>query len=280
VIDLLRLAVFGLVAYGALVLLAFVMAERVIFQPPPSSYHSRSRGFERLPVAEDGWIYAAHLPAPEGAPTILFSHGNAEDLGLAMPFLRQLHAAGFGVISYDYRGYGRSSGSRARVVTAAEDAEAVYEWAVLDLGIPPDRIIVHGRSLGSGPTLLLASRHPVAGVILESAFTSTYRVITRVPLLPFDRFPNLAAVRKLDVPVLVIHGTADEVIPVSHGRRLYAAAREPKQALWVEGAGHNDLAAVAGDEYIATIRDFAGLRPFSRGGGRVDRVRATRVGTR
>jgi abhydrolase domain-containing protein 17 len=257
--DLLRLAGFAVLAWAALSLFAFVFAERVIFQPPPPSYAAASPGLARVPVGDDEWVAAAHLPAPPGGFTILFSHGNAEDLGYAMPFLRELHAAGFGIVAYDYRGYGRSSGRRATVTGAGEDAEAVYHWAVGELGVPADRLIVHGRSLGSGPTLLLATRHTVAGVVLESAFTSTYRVVTRVPLLPFDRFPNLALVREIDVPSLVIHGSRDRVIPFSHGRRLHAAAPEPKRALWVDGAGHNDLASVAGERYVRALHELAAL---------------------
>ncbi len=94
--------------------------------------------------------------------------------------------------------------------------------------------------------------------MVESGFVSVYRVVTRVPLLSFDKFPNLRSIRKVQAPVLVIHGTHDRVIPVSHGRRLFAAAPAPKRALWVE-AGHNDVAWRAGDAYLRVLRDFARL---------------------
>ena len=81
--------------------------------------------------------------------------------------------------------------------------------------------------------------------------------MTRVPLLPFDRFPNLRHIRQVHAPVLVMHGTADAVIPISHGRRLYDAASNPKQSLWVEGAGHNDLALVAGQRFWNALAEFA-----------------------
>ena len=100
--------------------------------------------------------------------------------------------------------------------------------------------------MGSGPAADLASRRPVAGLILESAFTSAFRVMTRVSVLPFDRFDNLQKIKKVHCPVLVIHGTQDSVINVVHGRELFAAANEPKQALWVDGANHNDVAVVGG----------------------------------
>jgi abhydrolase domain-containing protein 17 len=135
--------------------------------------------------------------------------------------------------------------------------ESVYQHAVHTLGVPPSRLVLYGRSLGSGPATDLAARLPSGGLVLESAFTSAFVVMTRVPLLPFDRFPNLRLIRQVRVPVLVMHGTDDTTIPVSHGRRLYEAASEPKQALWVEGADHNDLTVVAGQRYWNALAEFA-----------------------
>lgn len=252
-------------AYGAISLVAYLYGERVLFQPPAPSYGPDDVPFTRVPVDEGSAagggdsVAVQHLPNPAAEFTILFSHGNAEDLGHDQPFLRALRDAGFAVLAYDYRGYGRSTDRLPTEKRAVEDAEAVYRYAVRELGIRPDRLIVHGRSLGAGPTLALATRHEVAAVVLESAFTSTYRVVTRAPLLPFDRFPNLVRVRSLDVPVLVIHGTRDRVIPASHGRALFAAAAEPKRALWVEGAGHNDVAWSAGPRYVAALVELSRL---------------------
>lgn len=269
---MLKLAALAIVAYAAISLLAYLYAESVLFQPPRPSYRGERVPFTRVPVGDGDSVAVQHLPHPGAELTILFSHGNAEDLGHGQDFLRALHAAGFTVLAYDYRGYGRSTARRPNEARAIEDAEAVYRYAVEELGIPPDRLILHGRSLGAGPTLELATRHPSAGVVLESAFTSTYRVITRAPLLPFDRFPNLLRVRSLEVPVLVIHGTRDRAIPVSHGRALFSAAREPKRALWVEGAGHNDLVRVAGRAYIDEIVEFA-RDARQRAAGRIRRVK-------
>jgi hypothetical protein len=81
--------------------------------------------------------------------------------------------------------------------------------------------------------------------------------MTRVSILPFDRFNNLKKIRKVHCPVLIVHGTRDSVIDVSHGRKLFAAANEPKQALWVDGANHNDVAFVGGDRYSNALKAFA-----------------------
>ena len=251
------LLLFLLAAYGALALFALVAADRLIFQPPPPSYGAADLPIVRVPAGAGEWIALLHLPDPDAEFTILFSHGNAEDLGHILPVLRAIHAAGFAVVAYDYRGYGRSAPARPGVRHAVADLDAAFRHTTGELGVAPGRVLLHGRSVGSGPTLDLAARERVGGVVLESAFTSAYRVVTRIPLLPGDRFPNLHHVRNLAVPLLVVHGTEDGVIPVAHGRQLFAAAGEPKQVLWVEGAGHNDLAYVAGSRYGRALREFA-----------------------
>jgi fermentation-respiration switch protein FrsA (DUF1100 family) len=247
------------VAYMLVSLGAYLWAERVIFKPPPASYTAEDFAFRQIEVGEGNSIAVLHLPNDSARYTILYSHGNAEDLGHLLHALRKLHAMGFGVIGYDYRGYGQSNGGRPTVRKAIEDAGAAYHFAVHDLGIPPERLILHGRSVGSGPTMELAVRHPVAGVILESAFTSTNRVLTRVGLLPFDRFVNLRLIGAVQSPVLVIHGTSDQLISPAHGRTLFALAPEPKQSLWVDGAGHNDLIWQAGESYAVALQEFAVL---------------------
>lgn len=254
---LLRLLLLVVGVWGVISALAYLYAERILFQPPPSSYGPGQVGVKLIPVGRGEAVAVQHLPNPDARYTLLFSHGNAEDLGHLQPLLRRLHGAGFAVLAYDYRGYGLSTGSRPSEKRAIEDAEAVYDFATSELGVRPDRLIVHGRSLGGGPALEVASRHPVAGVVLESTFVSTYRVVTTLPLLPFDRFPNLRRVEGLRVPVLIMHGSRDRVIRPSHGRALFRAAPEPKRALWVAGAGHNDLAVIGGDRYVEALRAFA-----------------------
>ncbi|MBW3534029.1 MAG: alpha/beta hydrolase [Gemmatimonadetes bacterium] len=247
------------VLYLTLAAFAFFTADRQIFFPPPPSYSAGDLPVTRVATDDGARVAALHLPAPGDGYTILVSHGNAEDLGHLEPYLRRLHAAGFGVLAYDYRGYGLSSGGTTTTHGVYEDVAAVYGHAIDRLGIPPSRLILLGRSVGSGPATWLAARRPVAGLVIESGFTSAFRVVTRWPLLPFDRFPNLAEIGDVEAPVLVVHGTDDRVIPFSHGRRLHAAAREPKRFLPVEGAGHNDLVRVAGERYWTALREFAAL---------------------
>ena len=249
---LLITVVLGYLAFAAF---AWFVSDRMIFQPPPSSYRAGQLPIVKLPT-HGGSIATLHLPNPRAAITVLYAHGNAEDLGQVAPWLEELHRAGFAVLAFDYRGYGMSTGGPPSAAGATSDMETVYHHAVETLKTPPSRLVLYGRSVGSGPATDLAARVPIGGLVLESAFVSAFRVLTKVSLLPFDRFHNLRHIRRVHAPVLVIHGTADEVIPVSHGRRLYEAASQPKQALWVEGAHHNDVPLVAGPRYWTTLTSF------------------------
>jgi hypothetical protein len=124
------------------------------------------------------------------------------------------------------------------------------------LNVAPDRIIPLGRSLGGAAATHIAAGRPVAGLILESTFTSGQKMLTPVRIFPFDRYLNLERLTKVRCPVLVIHGTADMTIPFRHGEALFAAASEPKRSFWVAGAGHNDLYFTAGAEYEKRLREF------------------------
>ena len=245
--------------YLAVAAVAYFLADRMIFLPPASSYTAA-----QLPVvhvtAEDGTrIAVLHLPHPSASHTILYSHGNAEDLGHLTGVLEQIRRAGFSVLAYDYRGYGASSGGPTTASGSYRDLAAVYRYAIGDLGVEPARLILLGRSVGSGPAVHLAARESVGGLVIESGFASAFRVLTRVALFPFDRFPNERDLRRVTCPVLVIHGARDEVIHPRHARALHAAARGPKRLVWIERAGHNDLLHVAGEEYGRALRSFAEL---------------------
>ena len=125
--------------------------------------------------------------------------------------------------------------------------------------VPPSRIIIYGRSVGGGPSVDLARRKPVAGLVLESTFVSAFRVVTHISLYPFDKFPNLNKIKQVNCPLLIIHGTDDEVIPFWHGQELFAVAEQPKRFLQVEGARHNDVLWVAGEQYAEVLHEFVSL---------------------
>jgi len=242
-------------AYVLIVLIAAFFGDRLIFPAPKSSY-SDLPGLFKISTPDGEAISATYLQQPSAGYTILYSHGNGEDLGTVMTVCELLRQSGFNVLAYDYRGYGTSEGS-AGESSACADIRAAYDHLTGPLGVKPERIIVLGRSVGGGPSVDLAAQKPVGALILESAFTSAFRIPLRVRILPWDKFDNLSKLPGVNCPVLVIHGADDWIISSWHGRRLFAVAPEPKRHLWVERAGHNDLVGVAGKRYTAAIRDFA-----------------------
>ncbi len=242
------------IAYATLFLFALVFGEGKIFQPQPASY-ADSNELLKL-TTPDGEKIAALLLAPAGAKyAVIYSHGNAEDLGDVRPNLQHLADLGFAVLGYDYHGYGRSTGKPSEKAACA-DIDAAYAYLTETRKIPPGRIIIYGRSVGGGPSVDMAARKPVAGLILENAFTSAFRVVTRVPLLPFDYFRNIDKIGKVRCPVLVIHGRSDEVVPFHHGQALFDAANEPKQCLWIDGGRHNSVTLQSQAAVDGALRNF------------------------
>jgi len=238
-----------------LLLIATFLPDRAIFRPQPSSYRDTADVI-KIRTADGETISARFYENQNAAYTILFSHGNAEDIGTNDPFAGGLRDLGFNVLAYDYRGYGTSEGSPSEE-NAYADIDAAFDYLVVNKGISADRMILHGRSLGGAVAADLATRKKVAGLILESTFTTAFRVVTRYPIIPFDRFKSIDKIGAVRCPVLVIHGSDDWTIPVYHGERLFEAANEPKTALWVERAGHNDLFYKDQQRYLSTIAEFA-----------------------
>ena len=115
--------------------------------------------------------------------------------------------------------------------------------------------MIYGRSVGSGPSCFLAEKVPARALVLEAPFKSTFSVVG-MGWLPFDRFRNIDRVAKIDLPLLIIHGTRDTVVPYSHGEALFEAAAGPKRLYSVEGGGHNNLLFKAGERYWETLREF------------------------
>ena len=249
--HLLGLAVLG---YLLALLAVLLLIDRVLFQPHPPGY-GKSSDILFIPVGDGERIAATWLPNSKARYTILHSHGNGEDLGDITQELREFHEQGYAILGYDYRGYGLSSG-RPSEANARADVEAAYRYLIETLKVSPERIIVHGYSVGGGPAVWLASRRTVAGLVLESTFTTALSTVTRVPLFPIDRFRNIELIGAVTVPILVIHGTKDRIVPYSLGEKLFAAAPSPKQFLRVEGIGHFGLRDEAGGRYWEAWRNF------------------------
>ncbi|KAK2721493.1 alpha/beta hydrolase domain-containing protein 17B-like [Artemia franciscana] len=194
--------------------------------------------------------------SPNARYTILFSHGNAVDLGQMSSFYLGLGSRiNCNIFSYDYSGYGASSGTPSEK-NLYSDIDAAWQCLRTRYGISPENCIIYGQSIGTVPTVDLASRYEVGAVILHSPLMSGMRVAfpnTRRTWC-FDAFPSIDKVSKVNSPVLVIHGTEDEVINFSHGLEIHSKCPKAVEPLWVEGAGHNDVELYS--QYLERLKQF------------------------
>lgn len=242
--------------YLGIIIWAAFFSSGMLFKPGPPSYSLEEYHFSYI-VSETGdTIAIQHRETPKTDMTILLSHGNAEDIGDISFICSSFRSAGFNCIIYDYPGYGHTNGIPTEK-SCYNTLEAVYSYLTVEKKIPPKSIILLGRSMGSGPSVELARKKEVGGLILESAFTSSFRVLTGIKILPFDRFDNIAKLPKINVPLLVIHGRHDEVIPFSHGEKLFAKANDPKFNLWIDNASHNDVMIKGDALYWEEIVQFS-----------------------
>jgi fermentation-respiration switch protein FrsA (DUF1100 family) len=207
-----------------------------------------------------GWVIPAQ--SEPGGLWLLICHGNAGNLS---EFDRPLHYAGLrqlglSLLAFDYRGYGESDGTPSEQ-GLYRDADAAYRFLRQTRGVPADRIVVFGHSLGSAVAIDLASRQPAAGLIVEGALTSaTDRGGELYPYIPVrwiarSRFGSIDKVSRITVPKLFLHAASDDVIPWAHGRRLFEAAQEPRTFVELQG-GHADAFDVDSARYFGSIASF------------------------
>jgi fermentation-respiration switch protein FrsA (DUF1100 family) len=275
-VNLVRILLLAAAGYAALLLVVFLARERLTFPirggglADPALFGLSGGLIVRIPVGGGvelaGWWLPPDSAAPP-APALVWFHGNAETVQSLAPVLRLFRMHDAGLLAVDQRGYGASGGSPTAANTAA-DAEAVYDWLAARGDVDPARIVAYGRSVGSGPAARIARSRPVAGLILESAFTSL-RAMARhhYPLFPSwlasGAFDNLEAVRESRSPLLVIHGTADDIVPPWMARALAAAAGE-RASIWeIGGAGHNDTYDIGDEVYVERVKEF--VRNVTRG---------------
>jgi hypothetical protein len=215
---------------------------------------------EVMLTTDDGLALGAWFQPPaSSAPVVMVFGGNAGNRTDRTPLGAALADAGFGVLLVDYRGYGSNPGSPTEAGLAL-DARAARRY--VDERAPGHSICYFGESLGAAVAVGLAVEMPPDALILRSPFTSLADVARvhysylPVGMLLWDRFPSLERIGSIDVPLLVIAGSADSIVPVEQSRAIYQAAADPVGLLVIDGADHNDFKLLAGAEVVKVISEF------------------------
>lgn len=213
-------------------------------------------------TTEDGVrLHGWFAPAESAKATLVLSHGNGGNISHRYLLMRSLLRYRFNVLMYDYRGYGRSEGTPSED-GIYNDGRAFFDYVLALPEVKSPSIFLWGTSLGGAVATDVAIHRPAAGLILESTFTSG-RDVARLlypflPVGPFmhSRFNTIEKLKTLHLPLLVMHGSLDEILPVGLGRQLFAEANDPKQYYEIAGARHNDTFFVGGEEYFNRIDQF------------------------
>lgn len=218
-----------------------------------------------LPIASGGRIHGWWLPGADPTRTLLYLHGNGGNISDNLEHARRFQQMGFSVFLFDYRGYGLSDGPFPNESRVYEDATAAWDYLTQAREIQPADIYLYGHSLGGAIAIELASHQPqAAALIVQGSFTSMQaaaKAVGRYQLIPIrllltQRFDSLSKVEDLNMPLLFIHGLADDDVPARMSRQLYEASPQPKQLWLVPMAGHTDLARIAGQTYFDRVQDF------------------------
>lgn len=251
--------------YVILVVLLWAFQEKLTFPAPRAALPSLSDG-ERVELTMGngtrlaGWFLAAQGGAGRQTPALLWFYGNGENIAAIWPIIRDFRPPQAAVLVVDYPGYGASDG-KASEAGMYESADLAYQALTRRPDVDPKRIYVYGRSLGSAAATHVASTRDVAGLILESPFTSAkgmaarhYRFVPRALVrLSLD---NLGRMPRIRCPSLVFHGTADMLVPMRMGQEVAAAAGGPVEFVMIEGSGHNETYDLGGKTYRDKLAAF------------------------
>lgn len=256
----------GLLIVAVLLMFGLLwLVQRQLIYLPTREVPAPPQGVEEVTFRTDdgltlaAWFVPSRTDSERG--TVLVFNGNAGNRAHRVPLGIALADEGFSVLLTDYRGYGGNPGSPTEEGLAI-DARAALDYLVSVRGLAPDRLVYFGESLGAGVAIGLAEETPPAALVLRSPFASLAAIASVhyrwVPasLLLRDRFANEERVEALDVPVMVIAGSEDRIVPIDQSQTVFEAATEPKRMLIIEGARHNDLELLSGAEMVAEISDF------------------------
>jgi fermentation-respiration switch protein FrsA (DUF1100 family) len=273
------------IAAAAVVLYLCILILLRLFEPHLIYFPGQQRSLVAPPARLDLPIERVEIPTADGVTLVgwviparsdssglwlLICHGNAGNLS---EFDRPLHYAGLrrlglSLLAFDYRGYGESGGAPSEQ-GLYRDADAAYRFLRETRGVPADRIVIFGHSLGSAVAIDLAAHQPAAGLIVEGALTAaTDRGQELYPYIPIrwiarSRFSSIDKVSGITVPKLFLHAAGDDVIPEAHGRRLFEAAQQPKTFVELQG-GHADAFDADSARYFGSIAEFLTTLPARR----------------
>jgi fermentation-respiration switch protein FrsA (DUF1100 family) len=263
------IAIAGLVAILFWTVALMIFEEKFIYFP-----HKYPRGMYEdarfIPGLKDCWIttedgvkiHGWFAAADSALATLIMSHGNAGNISHRIPIIRELQRRKFNVLMFDYRGYGRSEGSPDEE-GIYKDGRAVFDYALKLPEVNPRRVVLWGTSLGGAVAVDVALHRRAAGLILESTFSSAKDVARAVyPFLPVhlvlrSQFNSAEKIQNITIPVLVMHGNRDSIIPIALGRKLFRAANDPKEFYEITGADHNDTFFTGGSAYYDKVSLFA-----------------------
>ena len=278
----LRVAAMGLaILFSILLLLSFYawyLRRNGMFFPaqyPEGEWNTGSSGIIReeheIPTGSGAKLHAWYFPAGDSAPVLLWCHGNAGNITTRRDIAERLAGEGVSVLLFDYRGFGKSDG-HATEQHALEDSIAAYDYVRASMGVPSSRIVLYGESIGGAMAAWVASRRPVAGVVIESSFPSLQALVRTLYPRPLDLFASRSlrtaeGLNRGEAPVLILHGRRDEVVAYPLGVQLHQELTVPKRMISYERSGHSEIPYVE-PGYYAAVSGFVKERTASDGPGK------------
>ncbi len=236
--------------YGVVAIAIYVLQPLLVYRPKTERKQPADIGLEQveeivLNTPDGTELIAWYCPAQPGYPTLLYYHGTNGSLETRRDRIHRMTRRGFGVFMMSYRGYGGSAGKPQQGWLTA-DAIFAYDH-LQSLGVPADKVVIYGESLGTGIATPVAVARECAALILEAPFTSIVSVAEkRFPFLPVrgflhERYESINVIDRVEAPLLIVHGVKDKIIPIEFGRAMYDAANSPKEMIEFAEAGHSGI---------------------------------------
>lgn len=243
-----QLLIMGIGFFLILMFLMYFGQRSLIYLPSKESPSRRIYGANdmeavTLKTEDDLQLLSWYKPAKKGLPTLLYLHGNAGHIGYRMPLIRQFLNKGMGVLLLGYRGYGGNEGQPSET-GLYQDGQAAVQF-LQTRGVALSQLVLYGESLGTGVATKLAESYKICGIILQTPYTSLAALARYhypwIFIKPWDRFDSLSRMSAINAPLLILHGTDDNIVPVSQAHTLYQAANEPKRLEIYDKGSHLDL---------------------------------------